>query len=115
MHVKDESGVNISNINLRAIATHNYPYKNELYLVFIFKAEYAGGDLKNYSRGEIVWVNKTELLSLEKLYPDLRYHIPLVFEENDELYFTYMEFDEDSEIVKRLIRTSKEILVSEGY
>ncbi len=114
-HVKEESGVEIANIKLRVVATHNYPYKNELYLVFIFKADYISGEVKEYSRGEVVWVDKEDLVSLDKIYPDLKYHIPLVFEKNSDLYFTYMEFNEDSEIGKSIIRTANGVLVMNGY
>lgn len=114
-HVKAETGVDIKNIRLRIIATHHYPHKNEFYIVFIFLADYARGDLIEYARGTVYWVNRDKLLDLDKLYPDLRIHLPIALADDGVIYYTHIEFDARSRLVSRYVRTANMVIdLSDG-
>ncbi len=101
--VKEETGLDVDKVKLRIIATHYYPHKDEVYIVFIFTADYIGGELRKEEMGDLEWIERDKVLELEKLYPDLRIHLPLIFQDSSELFFTHMEFDDSSQVVNHRI------------
>lgn len=102
--VAEETGLTIENVSLRVIATHHYPHKDEVYLVFIFVADYVDGQPQGEEElGTLEWLKEEDALALDRLYPDLKVHLPLALDHSSELYFTHMEFDHASNIVKERV------------
>jgi 8-oxo-dGTP diphosphatase len=98
--LKEETGLDGSNFRLRVVATHHYPHKDQVYLVFIFLADYIDGDPIDSKDGKLEWVNAAEAVTLEKLYPDLKVNLPTVLKDLPEVVFTRLQFNAYSEIVE---------------
>ncbi|MBD3155040.1 MAG: NUDIX domain-containing protein [Candidatus Aenigmarchaeota archaeon] len=102
--VKEETGIVIENPDLRIVATNNYPDKNKTFLVFIFTSKYKSGDIKKFpGDGELAWIDKKKITELEKLHPDLKWHIPILLKNKKEVIFTYNEYNNKGEVVKHNI------------
>ncbi|MBL7170197.1 MAG: NUDIX domain-containing protein [Candidatus Aenigmarchaeota archaeon] len=101
--VKEETDIDIEKPELKIIATHHYPHKEEVYLVFIFVADWISGEPKKSDDGELIWIDKEKITSLEKLHSDLKWHIPILLENRNGIVFTHNEFDESGKVVKHKI------------
>jgi 8-oxo-dGTP diphosphatase len=98
--VEEETGLNIENIKLRIIGVHNHPYRNEVWLVFIFIADYKSGIEKPSHEGELEWVKISEATKLGKIFPDLKYYWPYVFKKENKIRYGYMLYTESGVISK---------------
>ena len=98
--LKEETGLDGSNFRLRVVATHYYPHKDEVYLVFIFLADYVGGEPIQTDDGILEWVDVDVAANLEKLYPDLRVNLPEALKDSPDISYTSLVFNENSEIVE---------------
>ncbi len=102
--VKEETGLDIKNPDLKIVATTYYPHKEKVYTVFIFTAKYQSGKVKEIDDGELAWVDKEKIIKLENLHPDLKWHIPILLQSREDIIFTHTEYDERGEALKhRLI------------
>ena len=97
---REETGVNVHKAHLRVIATHVHEYKKKVYLVYIFASANFDGELVGSVEGVPEWVDVRTILEDEKLYPDLKRHIQLIMEHQEEMFFTYHRFNERVEIVE---------------
>jgi len=99
----EETGIKVLDPKLRVVATHNHFYRNRVYLVFIFQSDEFSGELKESDEGTPLWLPLDDVLKDPKLYPDLKRHIKLVLEaENDQVIFTYHKFNKDLEIIEEV-------------
>ena len=98
--LKEETGLNGTNFRLRVVATHYYPHKDQVYLVFIFLADYAGGEPAQTNDGTLEWVDIDRVAKLDKLYPDLKVNLPVALRDSDEVVYTSLIFNDRSEIVE---------------
>ncbi len=73
--IREETGLEIENLRLRAIVSEILP-KVEL-LIFIFVAEYKSGDIKESAEGKPLWIKIDELKML-KLAPYLKVVLPQI-------------------------------------
>lgn len=81
--ILEETGLKIKNLRVRAIGNAFLKdLKQELYFHSIL-ADYAGGRLKQKrDDGEFVWLTKNQIMGLDNLLAELRYVLPLVFDES---------------------------------
>jgi 8-oxo-dGTP diphosphatase len=96
----EETGLEGERFRLRVIATHYYPHKDEVYLVFIFLADYVGGEPNQSDDGILEWVDIDKVAELEKLYPDLRVNLPVALKDSADISYTSLVFNENSEIIE---------------
>lgn len=94
----EETGVQVKNLKLRAVGTHNHYYKNKVYLVFIFTADYDRGELIESNEGELEWHEIDELLNEEKVWPDLKIYLPHLVGNDTRVLFSYIKYSENFEI-----------------
>ena len=95
----EETGIDIRNLKLRAIGTHNHSYKDKTYLVFIFTADYEKGELVDSNEGDLEWHDMEELLNDDKLWPDLKIYLPHLTSQNNHILFSYLEYNRNFEII----------------
>ena len=98
--LKEETGLDGENFRLKVVATHYYPHADQVYLVFIFLADYVGGQLAESADGSLEWVDIDEVTKLEKLYPDLKVNLPVALKDSPDIVYTSLVFNESSEIVE---------------
>ena len=96
----EETGVKVKNLKLRAVGTHNHFYKEKVYLVFIFVADYDGGGLIDSNEGELEWHGIEELLNEEKIWPDLKIYLPHIIGSDTGVMFSYLKYNEKFEIIE---------------
>ncbi|OGM76773.1 hypothetical protein A2188_02150 [Candidatus Woesebacteria bacterium RIFOXYA1_FULL_43_9] len=99
----EETGVDIKNLKLRVVGTHNHAYKEKTYLVFVFLADYDKGELIDSNEGKLEWLTLEELLNDEKLWADLKIYLPHVIGENNHILFSYLKYNENFEITESRI------------
>lgn len=89
--VKEETGLDVSNLKLCGIKHFTDPIKNYRYIVLYYKTNSFSGNLKSSSEGEVFWIKRSELqnLKLASGFMDML----KVFESEDlsENYFYYNE------------------------
>lgn len=89
--IKEETGVEVSNLILRGIVTFILPkWENEL--TFVYTATCAGGELKLCEEGDLKWVNKSEVMKLN-LWEGDRCFVPLLLE-GHEFFSMKLIYDE---------------------
>jgi 8-oxo-dGTP diphosphatase len=98
--LKEETGLDGTNFRLRVIATHYYPHKEQVYLVFIFLADYTDGEPIETDDGILEWVEVDKVTELGKLYPDLRVNLPVALKDSPDIAYTSLVFNEQSEIIE---------------
>lgn len=96
----EETGIEVCNLKLRAVGTHNHSYKNKTYLVFIFTADYERGELIDSNEGELEWHISKKLLNEDKLWPDIKVYIPHIVGNSSQIMFSYLEYNKKFEIVE---------------
>lgn len=97
--LKEETGMEGKNFRLRVVATHYYPHDDKVYLVFIFLADYSGGEPGATEDGTLEWVDVDKVAQLDKLYPDLKVNLPAALKDSPDVTYTHLVFNENSEIV----------------
>lgn len=98
--VEEETGLDIENIKLRIVGVHNHVYRDEVWLVFIFIADYKSGVEKPSHEGDLEWVKITEVTKLESIFPDLKYYWPYVFKRENRIRYGYMLYTKPGVISK---------------
>ena len=97
----EETGIQISDADLKVIATHYHEYKSKVYVIFIFSSPNFMGKLVGSKEGTPEWMNIETAVSHPKLYPDLKRHIKLILgSKSAEPIFTYHKFNKDLEITE---------------
>lgn len=79
--VKEESGLNIVDPQLRAVMTFPAFKDNEDWLVFLFTADQFSGEMTECLEGELKWIDDKELLNLHLW-------------EGDKMFLTWLEKDQ---------------------
>ena len=59
--IKEETGLDISNVTLCGVKQWADREKNYRYIVLFFKTNTFSGELKSSSEGDVFWINKNEL------------------------------------------------------
>jgi len=96
----EETGIDIKNLKLRVVGTHNHFYKNKTYLVFIFIADHNKGKIINSNEGNLEWHTVEELLNDDKLWADLKIYLSHIVSNNNHILFSYLKYNKDFEIVE---------------
>ncbi len=94
----EETGITIKNLKLKIIGTHNHSYKDTVYLVYIFTAEFKEGELKESDEGKPEWFTKAELINNELLWPDLKMYLPNIINKSNKILTSYIEYDSNFEM-----------------
>jgi 8-oxo-dGTP diphosphatase len=108
--LKEESGLDAKNVKLEAVITEVFlkghpKYKNN-WQVFHFSGDYVGGEPRETSEGELVWMKADDLVK-NVGFPSLREVVPYIIGSNFGVVFARFEYDQNSEIV------SKQIILTE--
>jgi 8-oxo-dGTP diphosphatase len=99
----EETGIKAINPKLKVVATHNHFYRNRVYLVYIFVSNEFSGKLKDSVEGHAMWMPLDEAMGHDKLYPDLKRHIKIATDpQQEEVIFTYHKFNKDLEIIEEI-------------
>lgn len=61
--VKEETGLDISNVRLCGMKQWADKDKSYRYIVLFYKTDSFSGELKSSSEGEVFWINKSELMN----------------------------------------------------
>lgn len=61
--VKEETGLDISNVELCGVKQWTHSDDSFRYIVFFFKTNTYSGELKSSDEGKVFWINKNELLN----------------------------------------------------
>lgn len=77
--MKEETGLTISNPKLCGVK--QFPIENGRYIVFLFTADEFTGEVVSSEEGEMRWVNKTELESLQTV-DDFRELLQVMLDDN---------------------------------
>ncbi len=96
----EETGIEIKNLKLRVVGTHNHFYKEKVYLVFIFTAEYERGELIDSNEGELEWHDLEKLLNENKIWADLKIYFPHIVSNDSRIMFSYLRYNEDFDIIE---------------
>ncbi len=59
--VKEETGLDVTNVKLCGVKQWTQPDCAYRYIVFLFKSNTFSGELKSSSEGEVFWINSNEL------------------------------------------------------
>lgn len=59
--VKEETGLDITNVQLCGVKQWTQPDQSFRYIVFFFKTNTYSGELKSSDEGKVFWINKNEL------------------------------------------------------
>ncbi|MFC1727773.1 NUDIX domain-containing protein [Patescibacteria group bacterium] len=101
--VEEETGLDIENVKLRIVGTHAHPYRDEVWVVFIFIADYKSGTERASHEGDLEWVKISEVPKLKKIFPDLKYYWPYVFKSENQVRYGYMLYPKSGVISKHEI------------
>jgi 8-oxo-dGTP diphosphatase len=97
----EETGIEIKDLKLKIIGTHNHPYKKKTYLVYIFTASYHNGKIIECDEGNLKWFSPEELLNHKKLWEDLKFYLPYIIQGDTKILISYLEYNEKFEITKK--------------
>lgn len=88
--VEEETGLDIENIKLRIVGVHNLLYRQEVWLIFIFIADYKAGVERPCHEGDLEWVKIPQVPKIKGLYPDLKFYWPYIFKDESRIRYGYM-------------------------
>lgn len=99
--IKEETGLSIKNIKVKAIGTAYLKDLNqELFFHFIV-ADYAEGELmQNPQDGELVWLTPEEIAKLPTLLAEIRKILPYLFRDNDEIISYQAAYEKGNKMIK---------------
>jgi len=82
--IKEETGLEIKNIRLRAVGRGYLQDINTEFAFHILTATYASGELiSNPADGELIWLTPEEMLNLDNVLEELKPLFPLILNENN--------------------------------
>lgn len=99
--VKEESGVNVKNIELQAIVTE-YWTNEANWLVFYFVADYENGDIISSAEGIAVLLTQEEF-NKQELFPTMKLLLPCILNNYTGLVVATVNYDESKNIVSNKI------------
>ncbi len=99
----EETGVQVKELCLSVVGTHNHFYKDKVYLVFIFTAKHDTGELIESNEGNLDWIEIETLLNEEKIWADLKIYLPHIVANDNRILFSYLEYNKDFEITESRI------------
>lgn len=88
--VKEETGLDISNLELRGIKQWLQKRSQRRYIVLFYRTSHFSGELKSSSEGEVFWIKRADL-DQYKLAPGFEYMLRVF--EDDEVSEVYETFD----------------------
>jgi len=97
--IYEESGLTIENLSLVAIIIIDIGI-NPGILLFVFKAEYPGGKLKESDEGNLVWMKRSSIRNLNNLVKDIPFLLELAdsYKEGSPLTFVKYLYDEKGKL-----------------
>ena len=98
--VKEETGVDVHNIRLRAVLLELEPHIGEPYnwLIFHFMADYLSGEVKDTEEGDLIWLT-TEEFKKEKLFPSVKPIVNYMFDRKNGPVFATFAYDDRKQII----------------
>lgn len=91
--VREEVGITLTpkDIQLKFVATHHHTDRNELFIVFGFRAViYDKPDhLEKHHEGSAVWMTKSELDRTDTIFPPVKYYFDHVLGNNPGIIYNY--------------------------
>lgn len=100
----EETGVNAINPKLKIVGTHNHSYKNKVYLVFVFVADFQSKEDVECNEGDLEWLSTEQLLKEKSLWPDLKIYIPYLVSDSKDILYSYLEYDKDFTIIFKTLK-----------
>lgn len=88
--VKEETGLDISNLELRGIKQWLQKRSQRRYIVLFYRTSHFSGELKSSSEGEVFWIKRADL-DQYKLAPGFEYMLRVF--EDDAVSEDYETFD----------------------
>ncbi len=107
--IKEEIGIEIKNITLKAIVTEikNAEIAQPDWIIFHFIADYESGHITSTHEGKLYKFDKKTLLQ-QKMLPSFHYVIKHIFKNTNNIMFTTYYYDQG-----KFIDNKKEVLFSE--
>ncbi|MHA7136730.1 8-oxo-dGTP diphosphatase [Rossellomorea arthrocnemi] len=103
--VKEETGLEVSNLIYKGLYEYVNPEKNDRYIIFNYLTRSFKGDLlQESSEGKPVWVNMKDVENLP-MQQSIKRRFPLFFEEGTFEFQVYWDNENDTEGDVRLRRT----------
>lgn len=93
---KEETGLELSNLELKMVTSETGPEKYN-WILFIFTARVDSQNTIDCEEGELVWIEKDDLLSVE-LSPIDKLLIPYIF--NGNLKIAFIDYSDDRSVEK---------------
>jgi len=91
--VKEETGLDVSNLQFKGIYEYVNPVKNDHYMIFNYKTStFSGTLLENTREGKPVWIHINEVYDLP-MQDSIRRRFPLFFEEGT--FEIHVEWDQE--------------------
>lgn len=99
--VKEETGLSIKNLKVKAIGTAYLKDLNqELFFHFLI-ADYAGGELiQNPRDGKMMWLTPEEIGKLPTLLAEIQKVLPFIFKDNDEIISYRAVYEKGNQMTK---------------
>lgn len=106
--IKEETGLLIKNIKVKAIGTAYLKDLNqELFFHFLI-ADYAGGELtQNPENGELAWLTAEEIGKLPTLPAEIQKILPYFFKDNDEIISYKATYEKGNKMIEFQMENSK--------
>ena len=106
--VKEETGVTITplDIKLKVVALHHHIDRHEMYIAFAFVTHLKDEPhlLNNSDEGTSYWVEKTKAMSLENVFPPIKYYFDHVINNRPGIIYNQSQW-ENSKLLKVLSET----------
>jgi 8-oxo-dGTP diphosphatase len=81
--VKEETGLKIKNLKLKAVGNAYLKDLDKEFYFYMVTADYDSGDLKQkVDDGEFVWMEKNEILKLDRLLAELKTVLPHILSDS---------------------------------
>ena len=93
--VKEESGYDISDLKYCGVVNWVHSFRDERWLIFLFKTSTFHGDLiSETEEGKVFWINRSDI-SKQQWAPYMSSYLTMFFD--DELSEVYASWDENTE------------------
>lgn len=99
--IKEETGLSIKNIKVKAIGTAYLEDLNQELFFHFLTADYQKGKLKqNQEDGELVWLKPEEIAKLSTLLAEIEKVLPDIFEDNDEIISYRATYEKENKMIR---------------
>lgn len=106
--VMEETGLKVKNLKLKAVGNAHLKDLDKEFYFFMVTADYDSGDLKqNVEDGEFVWLDKKEILKLDRLLAELKTVLPHILSETEGVISYKAVYDKGNEMTFFELESSK--------